>query len=154
MRRAEAEPPSCFQRMYRAFQETAVCASTMNLPRKCRSAVPRFDGRATASPFDATRTSEALVRAPAAEILGIRSSHRIQKLENLSAASKNPYSWTRDPWPHPPYPLSVDPCRDLQHGPPYRSGDAIPEILDPSGRSDSKSDSDAALWSHPAGSYI
>ena len=61
----------------------------MNLPRKCRSAAPRFDGRATASPFDATRTSEALVRVPAAEILGIRSFHRIQKPESLSAARRN-----------------------------------------------------------------
>ena len=157
MGRAEAEPASCFQRMYRAFQETAVCASTMNLPRKCRSAAPRFDGRATASPFDATRTSEALVRIPVAEILGIRSFHRIQKPESLSVASKNPHSCPRPraAWHHPPSPLSVDPCRDLQHGPPYRSGDAIPEILDPSGRGDSKSGSDAALlWPHPAGSYI
>ena len=91
MWRAEAEPASCFRRMYRSFQATAVCASTMNLSRKCRSAVPRVDGRATASPFDATRTGEALVRGPAAEILGIRSSRRIQKPESLSAAGRNPH---------------------------------------------------------------
>ena len=111
----EAEPASCFQRMYRAFQETTVCASTMNLPRKCRSAAPRFDGRATASPFDATRTSEALVRVPAAEILGIRSFHRIQKPESLSAASKNPHSCPRPraAWHHPPGQLSANTGADL-----------------------------------------
>ena len=68
------------------------------------------DGRATASPFNATQTSEALVRAPAAEILGIRSFHRIQKPESLSAASKNPHSCPRPraAWHHPPGPLSAN----------------------------------------------
>ena len=94
------------------------------LSRRLSAEVPKrsppFGGRATASPFDATRASEILVRNLAGGP-GSRSLPRIQKPETPPAFNKNSYSRPRYAWHHPPYPPSANacvvPCRDLQHGP-------------------------------------